>query len=112
MNCGGTWDFDSGTVSGVTFAVLSKQLDDIYDQPRSARPPELAALLQRAHRLAKDGDQLSALCTQSSMVVVQKTLAANFLLGNFRIEPMDSIHGEAASIDPTAYMAQMNRHKA
>ena len=111
-SCGGTWDFENSTVSGITYPVLSKQIDDIFDLPRSARAPELVALLQRAHRLAKEGDQLSALCTQSSIVVVQKTLAAIFLLGNFRTEPMDSTHGKASSIDRTAYMAQTNRHRA
>ena len=33
------------------------------------------------------------------------------IVGNIRTEPLDSVHGEASSLDPTAYLPQRDKAK-
>ena len=110
-NAGGVWDFSSGKVTGIGYPVWPKTVEDILAMARSARAGQLSSLLIRAHRTAKAKDQTSIFSTLSTIVAIPKVVAGNMIVGNIRTEPLDSVHGEASSLDPTAYLPQRDKAK-
>jgi hypothetical protein len=110
-NTGGVWDFSLGKVTEIAYPVWPKTVEDILAMARSARAGQLSSLLVRAHRTAKAKDQTSIFSTLSTIIAIPKVVAGNMIVGNIRSEPLDSVHGEASSLDPTAYLPQRDRAK-
>jgi hypothetical protein len=105
------WDFSSGKVTGIAYPVWPKTVEDILAMARSARAGQLSSLLIRAHCTAKAKDQTSIFSTLSTIIAIPKVVAGNMIVGNIRTEPLDSVHGEASSLDPTAYLPQRDKAK-
>ena len=71
----------------------------------------MSSLLSRAHHTAKAKDQTSIFSTHSTISSIPKVDAGHMIMGNIHTEPIDRVHGEALSLDPTTYLPQRDRAK-
>ena len=111
LNIGGKIDVNRGTVSDLTYPIVSSVLDGIHSMPRSSRGGQFAQALTRAHKKAKRNDRSSIFSVHASIIVFPRITATHFLVGNFNTETLDSPHGEAASIDCLVFAPQTSRSK-
>ena len=86
-------------------------MKDILAMACAPRAGQLSSLLSRAHHTAKAKDQTSIFSTHSTISIIPKVVAGLMIVGNIHTEPIDSVYGEALSLDPTSYLPQRDRAK-
>ena len=111
INVGAKIDFDAGTVTTITYPIISKVMEGIFDMPRASRGGQFAQAMIRNHKKAKTNDKYSLFSTHASIKVFPKSTATNFLVGNFNSQTLDSLYGEAASIDCLIWAPQTDQSK-
>lgn len=104
----GECDFDKGTVSNVQLATRSTGMDCVIAYGRAARAQAYADLIRKACITAKEQSPWDARGAQVSLKIIQKTVAAGLLAGNFATEQLTSFYNEANSVDPSIFLPQTN----
>ena len=81
-------------------------MKNVLSKARSARAAHFAAFFQIGCDKAKAGSSTSILSKIASIHVVQKTMAASMLLGNFQIAKVDNLYADDIRLDSSAFMGQ------
>lgn len=101
-------DFDAGTISNVQMATRSSGMECVVASGRAARAQAYSDLIRKACISAKEQSPWDARGTQVTLKIVQKTVAAGLLSGNFATEQLTSFYNEANSVDPSVFLPQTN----
>ena len=64
---GGKWDFKAGTVGDIKYAILSKGLDTIHQEPFSACPGLMQGMIQMGLEAATSGSTYSLYAKQATI---------------------------------------------
>ncbi|KAL7433446.1 hypothetical protein ACHAXH_004340 [Discostella pseudostelligera] len=101
-------DFEAGTITNVQMATHLPGMDCVVSSGRAARAQAYSDLIRKACISAKEQSPWDARGTQVSLKIVQKTVAAGLLSGNFATEQLTSFYNEANSVDPSVFLPQTN----
>ena len=100
------FDWVAGTINTVAYPVISDGMKTVLSKARSARADHFTAFLQMGCDKAKAGSSTSILSKLANIHVVQKTMAASMLLGNFQIAKVDNLYADDTRLDSSAFMGQ------
>ena len=106
---GGIWDFLAGKVLNIAYPVWPKTVQDILVMARVPRLGQVAGLLSGVNHTDKANDQTSIFSTHSTILTIPKVVAGHMIVEHIHTEPIDRVHGEGSSLDPTTYLPQRDR---
>jgi hypothetical protein len=101
-------NFKESTVSNMTFATPSNGMEVVLSHPRASCPTSLADLICQTLLMTKEQDQFSIRSKYPSIQIVDKSLAAHMLCGNFATNRVTTLNNEANSINPLSFFPQKN----
>jgi hypothetical protein len=102
-------NFKESTISNMTFVTSSNGMEVVLSHPRASRLISLADLICQTPLMTKEQDHLSIRPKYLSIQMVDKTLAAHMLIGNFATNRVTTLNNEANSINPSAFLPQRMR---
>ena len=101
-------DYKNLSVTNITLATPSKGMNVVQSQPRAAWHVSLADLIQQTLVLTKEFNHFCIRFKYPLMQMIEKTLSAHMLNGNFATNKVTRLKNKANSINPSAFLPQRN----
>jgi hypothetical protein len=104
----GTINPESTSFDTLSFALFSKGMDLVVNQPCAGQAGALSDLLRQSLAIAREEDTFNIRSTAVTLRHVSMSMTAHMLSGNFATNEAASLNNEAHAINPSVCLPQKN----
>jgi hypothetical protein len=104
----GTINPESTSFDTLSFALFSKGMDLVVNQPRVGQAGALSDLLCQSLAIAREEDIFNIRSTAVTLRHISKSMTAHMMSGNFATDETASLDNKAHTINPSVFLPQKN----